>query len=1476
MPVIQFVNNTNMKYLLIIISVTLQYSLCLAQSVEVVTSKTISSNTGTSFIFSTEVRLLPGFTHSAATQGAFFCQHENYVNQPLSLDKNFVRVETALDATTSDGTFSSWGTDKKTIQYEYVDESGRPLQTIAVKASPSQKDIVSFSDYNAVDGWQTKIYMPYSTNVTNNGSFATNTIGNQSTFYTTTPEIATDSRPFSEHTVVEKSPLARVKEAYGAGSAWYSSNHKVTSGFKVNSVSEPVKLWRINSAGLPVSDSNYPVGTIIISSSTDEEGNNAHSFKDYRGNVVQTLVQGSPDLITYHIYDVFGRLRFTIPPALADNLAPDQAALDKWAFQYIYDERGRLIKEKKPGIDWLWYVYDQWDRLVLSQDGNQRAASPKKWLFSKYDEFNRVVITGLYSNNNNYEQMVAAITGGRFESRNTSAIGYTLSNSFPTGLAEADLLSITYFDDYTFLGNSGWDAEGFSYAFQTDVQFPEPKTNGVKGLATGSKIKIMGQNKWLNAVTYYDKQYRTIQSVQEHHLAGTDRVFVQLNYPGWVLKSKRNHTSSAGTVSVLEEFSYDDGGRPLKHYHTLDNGPRVLLASNRYNELGQLVEVNTHSVDETNFLQSTDYRYNIRGWLTHINNSTLTNDGVTNNDANDLFGMQIVYHDETQIVNGTATTPRYNGLISAIKWQTNNLKDAPKERIYGHYYTPGINQLNQSLFAARNGSTWTGEPGYYDLTGVTYDKNGNILTLNRFAEANNARINLDQLTYGYNNNGNKLTTVEDAGSPGFGFKNGTSGLTTEYEYDPAGNLTVDLNKEMVAVQYNIHNLPEYIEFYNGWKLEYTYDATGYAIKKVLKKDNTIVRQVDYVAGIQYFDNALKLVFTANGRAVKAGTTYDYEYFLTDHLGNTRVVYGYLRNTDVYRATMETALATTEEAAFKNVAARRFTSTTFNYTRKSLDIPVPDKSAETNGFLGKAIGPAKMLAVTAGDKVTLEAVARYTTSTAGNNAIITNLVTAVTGAYGIVNSGETQTAWQALNNNLPGTASTIPVTTNVPKAYLYYIIFNSSYVYQQFGYYAVPPAAQLGHVPLKLEVNVPVNGFLYTYVANESNVGSATSVYFDDFTIIHEKNSYSLRVVESTDYDPFGAILEGTRYVDISRPLNGYLYQGEYAEFEELTGWSRFIGRGNYDATLGRWSTVDPLNQFASPFVGMANNPVNGVDPDGRFAVLPFLAGMAKHMVAGAIKGGLENALQQITRDEPRLDGDELLKAMARGAIHSGIGYGLGALGLDIATTLANRGTPGFTETYSDGFINLAFQMASTSANSILSNLAVGDPAFSRMDIGVTDFNIPIRDGKFSWRLTDHLGNMATLFSYSRGFIDVLNKKATVRINPTSLSPEFKAMPRKFVYDCEEGWSIDKSNRGTTWRMTDRADASVNQNGAIFLKNGATPGTIFHESLHSIFSRISGSSNPFIASQIFGFHTGVNHDKNYWEGILVPFTNRYPR
>ncbi len=36
----------------------------------------------------------------------------------------------------------------------------------------------------------------------------------------------------------------------------------------------------------------------------------------------------------------------------------------------------------------------------------------------------------------------------------------------------------------------------------------------------------------------------------------------------------------------------------------------------------------------------------------------------------------------------------------------------------------------------------------------------------------------------------------------------------------------------------------------------------------------------------------------------------------------------------------------------------------------------------------------------------------------------------------------------------------------------------------------------------------------------------------------------------------------------------------------------------WDGRIGRWLSTDPYGQYASPYVGMGNNPISGIDPDG--------------------------------------------------------------------------------------------------------------------------------------------------------------------------------------------------------------------------------------------------------------------------------------
>ena len=1215
----------------------------------------------------------------------------NYTGENGS-NYNYVKAENMLVGSTSPGSIS---TNDKNVTINYFDGLGRPIQQAYLKASPpgyNNNNIIQLFEYDN-QGLQKKNYLPYMANsnaTAVNSVFRPNAVSEQANFYNSTQNsVVRDLRPFVENEF-ENTPLNRVLNSFGPGKLWKDNNRKVTTRLKV-AAGNTCRKWTIVN-DLPVSTSEYPANTLTFVESTDEENRKVREYSDSRGLMILREVQENATtwLQTYYVYDGYGNLRFIIPPEASANLrltAPNGQnpiafvdtpltlppknfnnyvynnpgsitlapgfqhnaategnfsitigvtpvyAQETYMYQFQYDEEQRLIKQKDPGADWVFYVYDKWDRLVISQDGFQRSKSTREWTFVKYDRLNRAVMTGIYKSNANHNTMINHVkaSNNRYENTANSATGYGFTATYPTAITVNDLLTVNYFDGYSFKNNPAWDAENTetAYNFNNPPGYNNTRQTAVKGLSTGSKIKILGSSNWLNSVVYYDDDYQVIQIYNENHKGGIDKITNHFSFSGRMLKSTYRHRTSSEDVDLLREYEYDHAGRVTRNYLTIENNPRVLLASLKYNEIGRLIEKNLYSNNNgTSFLQSVDLQYNIRGWLTHINNSALSNDGTDNMAQADLFGMELIYNQSTINLNGSNTQRQFSGNISAIKWQTNNLADDPVEKAYAYTYDY-LNQLKTARYATKSGNTWTGSAGHYDVNNLAYDKNGNIKSLNRYARIGGSRTRIDGLSYNYGST-NQLKSVEDNGHDE-GFKNGIA-VTTEYNYDENGNMEYDLNKGVVGVRYNYLNLPEEVALYGNKKVQYTYDAAGNKLKKRVLEGNTVVNDLDYVGVAQYEDNHLSFLWTDEGRVIKNGNDYEYEYYLTDHQGNTRLTFGYMKEVDVYEATMETENTAKESVDFVKLSTRASNST-YNITPDHKVNGTANEAARLNGSTGSAIGPGKVFTVSAGDKVDLSVFAKYSQSTTNSSAVINNLVAAVTGAFGIVNGGETQALYQGFDANLPGLSSGIVSSgTQVPKAYINYLIFDNNNVFQQFGYQQITTGANNAFEQLALaDINVPVNGTMYVYVANESSEN--VDVWFDDITIIHRKNTWGLQVTNSADYYPFGGQIKALSYQKPSSLDNAYGYQGLYAELDENTGWHGFELR-QYDAFLGRWTSMDPYGQYASPYLGMGNSPVSALDPDGGYA-LPFLIGAAvgagigyaidrdwKSVVGGALIGGI--------------------------------------------------------------------------------------------------------------------------------------------------------------------------------------------------------------------------------------------------------------
>lgn len=820
---------------------------------------------------------------------------------------------------------------------QYFDGLGRPIQTVQVKGSPADKDIVQPMVYDMYGRDNIK-YLPYTLSTeTSDGSYKSNALTpgyGVSAFYNpsgtpaTQPQLAGGiphiTTPYAV-TIYEPSPLNRVTEQGAPGDTWqpnlsnadlshtgrvsYATNDNtditnIATTFKV--MLYKVTIGTDGTRTLVNAGTNaYANGQLYVTIGKDENWQlgdlrvgSAQTFKNKAGNVIlKRVFNKKPDgsiemLSTYYVYDDYGNLAFVLPPgALPDGGIVSSTSLDFWCYQYRYDERGRLIEKKLPGRGKEFMVYNTLNQVVMMQDANQRGVANQQWTVTKYDVQGRVVVTGLYTDagstagTEKRTNMQAAVTGNAklWEARVTGGNGYNTAAgvylAYPTSLNTT--LAVNYYDNYNIP----------SLPAIFDKRAEAGMSAMTAGSPTASLIKILdgtnGSNNMLWNVSYYDDFGRSIRGFAEHFKGGLvsinnyDEVKSTYDFTDAVLTNNRVNVINSSSNTALQSvavnltYDYDHMGRKLRTWQSI-NGNAIMLNSNVYNETGQLIDKKLHSADNgQTFVQSVDYRYNSRGWLKSINNAALNNaDPLINNDTNDAFGEELSYDDY-----GTTALKQYNGNISAVNWQGKKHPSGTAAQIaQGYEYS--YDKLNRLTLA---NYTTVGLAGRYNEA-ITYDAMGNIKKLNRYRDINNAVTPIDQLTYLYGNsdNSSKLLSVTDISGSNEGQLNGTAG----YTYDNNGNLWTD-NKKGLTFTYNYLDLPYTVTPTTGNVLTYIYDATGRKLRKVITGGNR-----DYVNGIEY-DAVGNLMFlaTEEGRARPNGNNYFYDYALKDHLGNTRVLIG---------------------------------------------------------------------------------------------------------------------------------------------------------------------------------------------------------------------------------------------------------------------------------------------------------------------------------------------------------------------------------------------------------------------------------------------------------------------------------------------------------------------------------------------------------------------------------------------------------
>ena len=816
----------------------------------------------------------------------------------------------------------------------YVDGLGRMLQETVQEGSPQKQDMIQpyvYDEYGRVE----RSLMGYTGN-TADASFHPEALTEQIDFFENNLERVEDSdKPFAE-VFYEPSPLNRAIEAGATGEQWQLENGNIQEGHIETNVANEVQFWGEDGNGGFISTGFYPPNTLIKSLYTDEQGNSIFSYTDPFGLVVYTVAEESGEgeatrfAKTYNIYDDFLRLVHVVSPEGVEEMIRTnefrvQSTIgeveDNWVNSYDYDRRHRIVESRIQGAELSEVVYDRYNRVNLYRNAEQRAIN--EWSFIKYDYLGRSVTNGTHDRNFSplsREELFSSITNLyqtqedwiAFETKTAENVAtYTIGNSFPT--INVEVLNTIFYDDLDF-NNDGEDDDTFDVTILGNDEVEDQTLARV----TGTKTRILGTNDELQKTIFYDEYLRVMQVKEnnELNLQVQDLVEIRYNLEYEPAETAEYRSVEGNEVLIRTRNEYDHLSRPTKMflanelYIIPDGGlptsfdlPELQICEYEYNELGMVIEKNLNKKADGSFLQSLDYSYNIRGWMTSINNSTLTNDNQTNNDDNDLFGFELLYSNTLEGQTRDAapgSTPRFDGLLSGVKWQTRHTSvstNPQRERSYNYQYDK-LNRLTDAQYTAKaNDNSWTAEVGAYS-TGYSYDLNGNLKSLFRFAQpnANAPRELIDDLIYTYEGNGrsqgNQLQEVSDQ-SPSLSRDQGyrQEGATpATYTYNQNGNITFDAHRR-VALQYNqFLNLNTRVEKTATEYIDYTLDATGTRLAKKVVESGEITRHLHYIGSCVYDFTTLQYYLFAEGRARVVNEEFALEYHIKDHLGNARVMF----------------------------------------------------------------------------------------------------------------------------------------------------------------------------------------------------------------------------------------------------------------------------------------------------------------------------------------------------------------------------------------------------------------------------------------------------------------------------------------------------------------------------------------------------------------------------------------------------------
>ena len=595
----------------------------------------------------------------------------------------------------------------------YYTGLGLPSQTTNVRASVNGYNIVTPIVYDALLRSDATAYLPFEATYYSDEEELPNStaISEQRNYYE--ERYSSDyERSFTEK-VYEASPLGRVRKQALPG---YMKDYEVLYtefDYRTNDTDE-VRWLAVGVDGELVCEGCHDAGTLSCTVTTDPDDHVVQSFTDGLGRTLLSRTFDDDEPIdTYSVYDDYGRLRWVVTPEgsylLSDSLTVpvDDDFAEKYCYVYTYNDRGLMVEKRMPGREAEYMRYDEGDRLRVSQDGNLRAK--KQWISYSYDALGRV------------QEQSLAVEAELIPIRSQAgvSIGEPIESVEPPYLGSSVPLRKYVYDTYpSEVQAAGLDFQSIEGLTATDGE--SLRYDNATGSLTYEKLAVLANDTitgYHQRACYYDYKGRLIQIVERDTEDGILCTSKRYDFVGNLIAQRESYTRAGKTDDIDRTFTYDDRGRLLNET-TQVNGGEEAVVYYEYDELGRLA---ARRLGEGTSAIAEQSEYDIRSWLTKK--------------SSELFDMSLGHS--------------YTGNITSWQWQHKGdpSGDGPQNRYVFTY--DGLSRL------ANTTQYVNGELNKQNVERfLTYDRNGNLLTLIRYADG--VQSSNRQYTY----IGNRLDRME--------------------------------------------------------------------------------------------------------------------------------------------------------------------------------------------------------------------------------------------------------------------------------------------------------------------------------------------------------------------------------------------------------------------------------------------------------------------------------------------------------------------------------------------------------------------------------------------------------------------------------------------------------------------------------------------------------------------------------------------